>query len=97
MAVTVQKITLWRGEVENRPGALAGILAPLADTGADLQVLMGYPARATPSSRHIPSPAETATDADQVVTLHQKGRPRAPLTEDRARGASRPGRTGCAP
>jgi hypothetical protein len=42
MAVTVKKITLWRREVENRPGALAGVLAPLADTGADLQVLMGY-------------------------------------------------------
>ncbi len=42
MAVTVQKITLWRGEVANRPGALAEILEPLTAAGADLQVLMGY-------------------------------------------------------
>jgi hypothetical protein len=42
MAVTVQKITLWRQEVPNRPGALAQVLEPLADTGTDLQVLMGY-------------------------------------------------------
>ena len=42
MAVTVKKITLWRCEVDNRPGSLADTLEPLADTGLDLQVLMGY-------------------------------------------------------
>jgi hypothetical protein len=42
MAVTVKKTTLWRAEVENRPGALSGVLAPLAEVGADLQVGMGY-------------------------------------------------------
>ena len=42
MAVTVRKITLWRVEVDNRPGALAGKLEPLAQLGADLQVVMGY-------------------------------------------------------
>jgi hypothetical protein len=42
MAVTVKKITLWRGRIENRPGALAGVLEPLAGAKADLQVLMGY-------------------------------------------------------
>jgi hypothetical protein len=40
MAVTVQAITLWRREIENRPGALADGLAPLA--GTNLQVLMAY-------------------------------------------------------
>jgi hypothetical protein len=42
MPVTVKNVTLWRAEVENRPGALAQILGPLAGTGADLAVVMGY-------------------------------------------------------
>ena len=42
MAVTVKKITLWRCEVQDRPGALATVLEPLAKAGADLQVCMGY-------------------------------------------------------
>jgi hypothetical protein len=42
MAVTVKRVTLWRREVDNRPGMLAGTLEPLAGAGADLQVIMGY-------------------------------------------------------
>src|SRR6266851_2018367 len=42
MAVSVRKITLWRVEVDNAPGALAGKLEPLAELGADLQVVIGY-------------------------------------------------------
>ncbi len=42
MAVTVKKITLWRSEVENKPGVLGKVLTPLAEAGADLQVVMGY-------------------------------------------------------
>ena len=42
MAVSVKKITLWRSEVANRPGKLAGALAPLAEAGADLRVVMSY-------------------------------------------------------
>ena len=33
---------MWRTEVENKPGALSSVLAPLAEVGADLQVVMGY-------------------------------------------------------
>jgi hypothetical protein len=40
MAVTVKEITLWRREIDNRPGALAEAIEPLA--GVDLQLLMGY-------------------------------------------------------
>lgn len=40
MAVRVRPITLWRREVDNRPGALAQTLEPL--TGSNLQVVMGY-------------------------------------------------------
>jgi hypothetical protein len=42
MAITVKKVTLWRGEVENKPGALGKVLAPIAEAGADLQIVMGY-------------------------------------------------------
>jgi hypothetical protein len=42
MAVTVKKAVLWRKEMDNRPGMLADILGPLAEAGADLQVVMGY-------------------------------------------------------
>jgi hypothetical protein len=42
MAVTVRNIALWRGEVVNQPGVLAGVLKPFAEAGADLLVVMGY-------------------------------------------------------
>lgn len=42
MAVTVKKAVLWRKEVDNRPGMLAGTLHPLSEAGADLHVVMGY-------------------------------------------------------
>ena len=42
MHVSIKKITLWRGVVENRPGALAEVLDPVSASGADLEVVMGY-------------------------------------------------------
>lgn len=42
MATTVKKIVLWRKEVENRPGILANALAPLANAGTDIHVVMAY-------------------------------------------------------
>jgi hypothetical protein len=33
---------LWRKEVDNRPGMLASTLQPLAEAGANLQVVMAY-------------------------------------------------------
>lgn len=42
MSVSVKRIVLWRSEVDNRPGALAGTLEPLAQAGADLRIVMGY-------------------------------------------------------
>ena len=45
MAPTVKKIVLWRKQVENRAGVLAGALAPLAHAGANVRVVMAdrYP------------------------------------------------------
>jgi hypothetical protein len=42
VAVSIRKITLWRTQVEHRPGALADLLEPLALAGADLEIVMGY-------------------------------------------------------
>jgi hypothetical protein len=42
MAMTVKKIMLWRKEVENRPGILANALAPIANAGTDIHVVMAY-------------------------------------------------------
>lgn len=42
MPVIVKRITLWRKDLENRAGTLAGTLEPLAKAGADLQIVMGY-------------------------------------------------------
>src|SRR5712692_3790397 len=42
MPVTVKHITLWRAEVENKPGVPARTLESLAAAGADLHVVMGY-------------------------------------------------------
>jgi hypothetical protein len=42
MAITVKKTVLWRKELENQPGTLADALGPLAQSGADLQLVMLY-------------------------------------------------------
>lgn len=42
MAISVKKITLWRREIDDRPGTLAAVLAPVADAGTSLRVVMAY-------------------------------------------------------
>jgi hypothetical protein len=42
MAISVKKITLWRREIDDRPGSLARVLAPVADAGTSLRVVMAY-------------------------------------------------------
>jgi hypothetical protein len=42
MPVTVKNVSLWRKELENQAGTLARTLEPVAKTGANLRVLMGY-------------------------------------------------------
>ncbi len=42
MAISVKKTSIWRRETDNKPGALAQTLQPLADAGVDLEVVMGY-------------------------------------------------------
>lgn len=42
MAVSVKKVTIWRVEVPHQAGELAKALRPLAEAGANLQVIMTY-------------------------------------------------------
>ena len=42
MPISIKRITLWRRDLDNRPGALARVLEPLARSGVDLKVCMGY-------------------------------------------------------
>lgn len=42
MSITVRRADLWRAETANTPGSLAATLKPLADKGADLEIVMGY-------------------------------------------------------
>jgi hypothetical protein len=42
MAISVKKTALWRKELENHPGTLADVLEPLAQSGANLQLVMLY-------------------------------------------------------
>jgi hypothetical protein len=72
MAVSVKGITLWRREVDNRPGALARVLEPLARAGADLKVLMAYryPGdEATAAIELYPVSGKKATAAAQAAGL----------------------------
>ncbi len=39
MALKVEKLTFWSGEVEDKPGALAKTLEPLANAGVNLEVV----------------------------------------------------------
>ncbi|HWL94807.1 MAG TPA: hypothetical protein VNT79_14915 [Phycisphaerae bacterium] len=42
MSITIKKAVLWRTEVSNKPGAMGASLAPLADQGINLDLVMGY-------------------------------------------------------
>lgn len=78
MAVKVKAITLWRQDAENRPGALARTLEPLARAGADLRVVMGYrhPGEGGRATIELyPVAGRKATDAARVAGLSTSGIP----------------------
>jgi hypothetical protein len=72
MAVTVKSATLWRQEVENRPGALASTLEPLGNSGVDLKVVMDYRLPGAESRAVVevhPVSGKRATEAAATVGL----------------------------
>lgn len=97
MAISVKKITLWRNEVENRPGTLANTLEPLANAGADLRAVMGYRYAGDDTKaavelypitgRKAASAAQSAgLSASSIPTLAVEGDNRAGLGAQMARG-----------
>ena len=89
MTVTVKKVALWRRELDNRPGALAGVLEPLARAGSDLQVAMGYRFPGNESRAAIelaPVTSRKATAAAQGAGLQPSGIPTLIVTGDNRPG-----------
>jgi hypothetical protein len=78
MAVSVKPITLWRAEVDNRPGTLARALGPLAESGASLRVAMVYRFPGNESRGAIelfPVSGRKATTAARRAGLSESGIP----------------------
>jgi hypothetical protein len=89
MAITVKKITLWRSELNNRPGALAAVLGPLSSAGADLQVVMGYgyPGNSAKAAVELyPVSGKKATAAAQAAGLGAAAIPTLLVTGDNKPG-----------
>jgi hypothetical protein len=40
MAYSVNKVPMWRGEIQDRVGGLAGILEPIGQAGVDLEIVV---------------------------------------------------------
>ncbi len=74
MAVSVKKVTLWHKETADVPGTLAATLEPLANAGADLQIVIGRGAAIAPASMQAeiavhPISGRKATGAAQQAGL----------------------------
>jgi hypothetical protein len=103
MPVSVKRITLWRTELDNKPGALAALMQPLASAGANLKVVMGYRHTAAKqgkaiveiypvSGRKVTGAAEAAgLNGSSIPTLLVEGEDRPGLGSAIASGISAPG------
>jgi hypothetical protein len=89
MALSVKKITLWRKEVGNEPGVLAGVLEPLAAAGANLRVVMGYTFPGDPSRAAIEVYPVSGKRAAQAASA--AGLAPAPISCLLVEGEDRPG------
>ena len=87
--LTVRQVTVWRREVENHPGALAGVLAPLAAVGARPGLVMGY--RAPGRRTHAVLEVAPVTGRRSVGAAIGSGMQEAPLPSLLAAGDDRDG------
>jgi hypothetical protein len=77
-SISVKSITLWRVEVENRPGTLADALGALAEAGANLKLAMAYRFPGNESRGAIelyPVAGRKATAAARRAGLSESGIP----------------------
>ena len=88
MPITVKKIVLWRSEVDNKPGALASTMEPLAKAGADLKIVMGYrhPSAGGAVIEVFPITGKKATAAAGTVGLSPAAIPTLLVEGDNAPG-----------
>lgn len=89
MAINVKRITLWRREVEDRPGELAATLGPPAEAGADLQIVMGY--RYTDGSRRGAVEVFPITGKKVVAAAQSAGLTAAAIPALLVQGDNKPG------
>ena len=85
MSVKIKHITLWRSEVENKPGILARTLEPLAAAHTDLEVVMGYRYPGTGEKAAIelyPVTGKKAVAAAKAMGLAGSGIPTLLVTGD---------------
>ncbi len=90
MPLKVEKVALWCGEIEDKPGALAKVLEPLAQVGVDLQVVLAErnPAKVGVGVVYLgPVKGRKATDAAKSVGLSEASTP----VVLRIEGPNRPG------
>src|SRR5713226_10395559 len=89
MSVKIKHITLWRTEVENKPGILARTLEPLTVAHADLAVMMGYryPGASEKAAIELyPVTGKKAVAAAQGMGLAASATPTLLVTGDNKRG-----------
>jgi hypothetical protein len=78
MPVKVERITLWRGDVEDHPGALARVLASQVAAGSDLKIVMGYRLPGAPRRAVLelyPIVRARARNAARATGLHASATP----------------------
>lgn len=74
MALKVEKLTFWVGEIEDKPGSLAKTLEPLAAAGANLQVVSAERNPAKPGSATValyPVKGRKAIEAAKAAGLSE--------------------------
>jgi hypothetical protein len=86
MAITVKKTSLFRREIDNRPGTLAQTLQPLADAGADLEVVMAYTIGNRAAVEVAPITGKRATNAAEKGGLAETRVPAVIVTGDNRPG-----------
>ncbi len=75
MPLKVEKVTLWSGTIEDKPGALAKVLEPLAAAGVDLQVVLAERREGAGVVYLAPVKGRKAVEAARSVGLSETATP----------------------
>ena len=71
MAITIKKGVIWRKEIENQPGEFAKTLAPFANGGINLQIVMGYTAAGKGAVEIFPVTDAKGQQAAKDAGMHE--------------------------